>query len=116
MREEGEGEGGSSRGDSDTSAAGTGLPTSPNWRRSPSYEQLQQIELNAHRLVKSSGAGTTGSSLLASPPHNSDKRTLTLSVSGSEAESIYGKPLGELCSLKPSRLKNFTDSRIKERQ
>lgn len=98
VREEGEGKGerGGSRGgdDDDTAAAegGTGLPTSPSWRRSPSYEQLQKIELDAHPLAKSSRARTTGGSLLASPPHSSDKRTLTLSVSGSEAESIYGKP------------------------
>ena len=86
--EGGEGERGSSHcGEGDTA---TDLPTSPSWRRSPSYEQLQRIELDAHRLIKSSRAGT-GSSLRASPPHSSDRRALTLSVSGSEAESIYGK-------------------------
>ena len=100
VREEGEGEGegerGSSRcGENDTAAGTTGLPTSPSWRRSPSYEQLQQIELDPHRLVKSSRGGT-GSSLRASPPHSSDRRALTLSVSGSEAESIYGK--ASLCA------------------
>ena len=99
VREEGEGEGerGSSRcGENDTAAGTMDLPTSPSWRRSPSYEQLQQIELDPHRLVKSSRVGT-GSSLRASPPHSSDRRALTLSVSGSEAESIYGKA-SSLCA------------------
>ena len=66
-----------------------GQPTSPTWRRSPSYEQLQQIELDPQRLVHSFNRGSD-----PSPPHlmgaTSDKRALTLSVSGSEAESIYG--------------------------
>ena len=103
MIEEGEGEGEGERhssprgGDDGTPSAvgavSTGLPTSPSWRRSPSYEQLQQIELDAHRLVKSSGTRMANSSLRASPPHSSERRTLTLSVSGSEAESIYGKPI-----------------------
>ena len=91
---EGEGERDNSRGGDDGTAAAEGgpvLPTSPSWRRSPSYEQLQKIELDAHPLAKSSGAGTAGRNLLPSPPHTSDRRTLTLSVSGSEAESIYGK-------------------------
>ena len=102
--EEGEGEGEGERddsrgGDEGTAAAEGGpvLPTSPSWRRSPSYEQLQKIELDAHPLAKSSGAGTAGGSLLPSPPHTSDRRTLTLSVSGSEAESIYGK--ADVCIL-----------------
>ena len=67
-----------------------GLPISPTWRRSPSYEQLKQIELDPQRLVHSfnKGADPIPSHLLGGA---SDKRALTLSVSGSEAESIYGK-------------------------
>lgn len=64
------------------------LPTSPTWRRSPSYEQLQQIELDPQRLMHSSSRVAE-----PSPPHlvgGADRRALTLSVSGSEAESIYG--------------------------
>ena len=84
VREEEEGERGGSR------CEDNGLPTSPSWRRSPSYEQLQQISLDPHRLVQSTATG-----LRVSPPHSSDRRTLTLSVSGSEAESIYGKQLAQ---------------------
>ena len=66
-----------------------GLPLSPSWRRSPSYEQLQQIELNPRRLLKSHN---NNDSLGTPPPHltGPDRRALTLSVSGSEAESVYG--------------------------
>lgn len=45
-------------------------PISPSWKRSSSYEQLQQIvpeEVNGH-----------------------PKRALTLSMAGSETESMYG--------------------------
>ena len=69
------------------------LPLSPSWRRSPSYEQLQQIELDPQRLLQSHNKESQGT-----PPHltGPDKRALTLSVSGSEAESVYGMPLAKV--------------------
>lgn len=90
LREEGEGV-------RDGSREEEGTPLSPSWRRSPSYEQLQQIELDPNRLIKSSRG--TRSSLRASPPHGTNQRALTLSVSGSEAESIYGKTSYALSSI-----------------
>lgn len=66
------------------------LPLSPSWRRSPSYEQLQQIELDPQRLLQTfNRSNHSGSPRIA----GSDRRALTLSVSGSEAESVYGNSL-----------------------
>lgn len=76
-----------------SSGANTGLPLSPSWRRSPSYEQLQQIELDPQRLLQTYSKDSHGT-----PPHltGPDRRALTLSVSGSEAESVYGMPLAKV--------------------
>lgn len=67
-------------------------PLSPSWRRSPSYEQLQQIELDPQRLLQSYSKDSLGT-----PPHlgGPERRALTLSVSGSEAESVYGMSLAK---------------------
>ena len=77
------------------------LPLSPAWRRSPSYEQLQQIQLDPQRLLQSFGRGNH-----ASPPHlaGPDKRALTLSVSGSEAESVYGMSISTSVCHRESKL------------
>lgn len=70
-------------------------PVSPNWRRTSSYENLQEIplgvsfkEVDLPRQVTLKGSSS--SDHLASPTHIPSGKGLTLSMSGSEAESIYG--------------------------
>lgn len=72
-------------------------PTSPtNWRRAPSYEQLDQIAPEAatdiHPEPDQFKTRSNSSDHLSRPQilTSSIKKSLTLSISGSEAESIYG--------------------------
>lgn len=88
-------------------------PTSPGWRRTSSYENLQEIPIGGIVPASSKGRSTSfkgpvsstpktialrGSSStehLASPSRRGVASPMTLSMAGSEAESIYGmyKPL-----------------------
>ena len=71
-------------------------PTSPGWRRTNSYEKFEEIEIGPTQtdtLGDMKKTKSISSEQLASPTRITSSpigKALTLSMAGSEAESIYG--------------------------